>query len=494
MRRFLLVLFLLPNLLLSATFTEFYCDASAGNNLNSGSTTSGTALYTSAGGNWVQSTRVFTPTDSSTPASTVSVGMFASVYVTAGATDATFVGRITAVGVGVNGTITIDGTAKSGSAPANGTGTITLKVGGCWKGPSGADGFPFNNAALSNGAAMTDTAGNPTRINMKNNANYTFTSAQTSTFGAIIQGYTTTPGDGGRANIINQTTSVTWQFSTATTTLIDLDWSSTASSGSTDLVQLNVTSTMIRCSVHGSRASGVNISGGSVTYFYEDEFYSNNVANTASKAGVRSNAAQNNSLFYQCYFHDNTGSNTDAISTGSTTGQWTVISTIFDSNGSVGFRSGSSAGSNHLIINSDFYNNGSDAINLTSGGNFTHIYNCNFIKNTGKGINNTTTNFGYSYNNGYGAGTQANGSSDTLGDMVEIGKVTYASNVTPYNAPTTGDFRITLPAAMGAGRGNFVSTGNSKTGTVGYPDLGAAQHRDTCGGTGPCQTSSAAVH
>src|SRR5438105_4554317 len=101
-------------------FTEFYCNPSTGDNLNAGSTT-GSAPYSSNAGNWVQGTRVFTPTDGSTPASNVSVGDFASVYPDGSSSPAGFVGRVTAVAAGVNGAITIDGTAKFGSAPSDGS-------------------------------------------------------------------------------------------------------------------------------------------------------------------------------------------------------------------------------------------------------------------------------------------------------------------------------------------------------------------------------------
>jgi len=47
-----------------------------GNNVNAGSTTNNTAAYTSTNGNWSTVTNKFTPTDGSTPASSVNVGEF----------------------------------------------------------------------------------------------------------------------------------------------------------------------------------------------------------------------------------------------------------------------------------------------------------------------------------------------------------------------------------------------------------------------------------
>src|SRR6184192_2760283 len=88
---------LLPSLVFG-TFTEFYCQT-GGSNLNAGSTTNNTAAYTSTNGNWNGSS-IFTPTDGSTPASSVSVGDFASVYLDA-ASVAVFVARVTVVAAGV---------------------------------------------------------------------------------------------------------------------------------------------------------------------------------------------------------------------------------------------------------------------------------------------------------------------------------------------------------------------------------------------------------
>jgi hypothetical protein len=66
--------------------------------------------------------------------------------------------------------------------------------------------------------------------------------------------------------------------------------------------------------------------------------------------------------------------------------------------------------------------------------------------------------------------------------MTVIGSVTYATDVTPWVDPTNGDFRINLAAAKGTGRGTFTQTASSYAGTVGYPDIGAAQ--STGGGSG----------
>jgi hypothetical protein len=133
------------------------------------------------------------------------------------------------------------------------------------------------------------------------------------------------------------------------------------------------------------------------------------------------------------------------------------------------------------ITQSDFYNNTGDGIrnNASTTNSFFDIRNCNFVKNGGAGINNTQVkSTGYTYNNAYGAGTQANGSSDTYNGIEHSATdITLASNVTPWVDPANGDFRISLGAVMNVGRGAFTQTAPA-AGTIGYPDIGAANHFD----------------
>jgi hypothetical protein len=162
-----------------------------------------------------------------------------------------------------------------------------------------------------------------------------------------------------------------------------------------------------------------------------------------------------------------------------------ITGTIFDTLGGRGIQIIAASGTNGSIIaikNCDFYNITGDAINHNAAQLFMTIRNCNFTK-CGRAINCANfTASGAAANNGYGAGTEANTSADVLKSLVETGKVTYGSNLSPYNAPATGDFRIVLAAAKNAGIGVFTETDGTNTGTVGYPDIGAAQHLDSGGG------------
>ncbi len=457
-------------------YTEFYCQ-SGGSNLNSGSTTTG-SVYTSIHGNWTQSTGVFTPTDSTNPSSTVSVGMWGSVYID-GATVGVWVARITVVTNATNGAITVN-TAGLGAKPANQTGTATLVVGGPWLGPNAASGFPFTLATFGN---QIDTTSHAMRVNMKNDQTYSLTSSITfSNTGSgtwVVQGYTSSVGDGGKA---------TWDGSTSTGaviasigtpgSMIDHIFVTSISSGTADLVTSFASGAIfIRCVFHGARGNGLLMNGATSGQVIECEAYDCDKSNTANLGGFRANGM---CVFLRSISHDNTtGANCNgfALSPGASTANLMLINCVADTNAGNGativFTNGNSL---FNFQNNDFYNNTGDAINIpTSTLAPVWIENNNFFKNGGRGINNVSVvNWGYSYNNVYGAGTQANGSSDTLNNITEVGKVTYTSNLTPWVDPANGNFSQ-LYATSIVGRGAFTETASSYAGTIGYPNTGAAQ-------------------
>src|SRR5437868_12025449 len=101
-----------------------------GSDLNAGSTTADAAVYTSTAGNF-DGTSIFTPTDGSTPASSIAVNDYVSLSNT-GDTVARCVAQVTAVGAGVNGTVTVSTTIKYGTVPTSNSGSRALKAGGAW--------------------------------------------------------------------------------------------------------------------------------------------------------------------------------------------------------------------------------------------------------------------------------------------------------------------------------------------------------------------------
>jgi len=474
MKRFIFIFLILIPSFAFGTYTEFYCQ-SGGSNLNAGSTTNNTAAYTSTNGGWSTVTNTFTPSDTQS-ASLVNVGDWASVYID-GASVAVMSGRITTVNSsGGNLTsLVISTTSRIGTAPTTSATTRTCKVGGAWLGPNGASGFPLNLSSLGQG---TDASSHPTRINLKNNQTYSISAqiSDTST-NHVIQGYSSSVGDGGKATIDGSTNVIKLLAMTGQGTQVsDVKFLSTAASGSSDIASDTNGTTWFRCIFTGSRTNGLNL-GSSASVAIECEAYGNNTSNTSAKGGF--SLALVGAACHRCVSHDNTGSNSAGFVL--TSGAGMLTNCIADTNGGKGINvSSGSNGARVFISECDLYNNGSDGIAIATTSNLMvfHIENCNLIKNTGAGINITSTapNYvGFIFNVGYGAGTQANGSADTIGNLEQSGSVTYASNVTPWVDPANGNFSNNLAASQGVGRGAFTETAASYAGTVGFPDISAAQ-------------------
>src|SRR6267142_3023303 len=207
-------------------FTEFYC-TSTGSNLNAGSTTDNAAIYTSTNGAWSTVTNTFTPADGSNPVTSgVSAGMFVSIFLDA-ASVAVYIARITSVTGTVNAAIAVSTTVIYGTAPTTAASGITIKVGGAWLGPNGATTFPFGLSGTI-GALVNSSSYQP-RVNVKNDQTYTMTAALpfTTLGAAVMQGYTTAPGDLGKANFTsNLTTASNFTDSANSLVFIDLDFAS----------------------------------------------------------------------------------------------------------------------------------------------------------------------------------------------------------------------------------------------------------------------------
>ncbi len=461
-------------------FTEFYCNASTGSNLNAGSTT-GAASFTYASGSWVASTGVFTVASGNPSSDGVAVGDFASVYAD-GSTVTGFVGRVTARDTT---TITVSLTAKSGTAPTDGTNTRTLKIGGVWKGPNGTEAFPIGFCD----EAMVNASGDFYRVNFKDTATYTITAAMThaKTGPGHWAGYTTSPGDGGKVTVDGGTSGASYillTVSAATTRWASFIFQNNGATGTADGVVFTGEASFVASVVHDIRGDGLFLNVGSfAAEAVECEVYACNKAGTSGDGGFR---IVNGSL-RRCISHDNTGSTTVGYTVGGFNSRTEIINCIADSNGGAGLVGVSQT--NVRLSGFEAYNNGSHGISIVSGsaGSFPSIVsieNSNFVKNGGYGITSDGNDALVTVRQcGFGAGTQANSSGQTnnLGKQLVEGSVTYANDAIPWVDPANGDFRITLAAAKGAGRGTFTQTAASYAGTIGYPDIGAAQHQDAGG-------------
>lgn len=465
-------------------FAEFVCRA-GGSNMNGGGLATGaepgtSAAYTSTNGNW-NGTATFTPTDSSTPASSVNVGDWASVY-NDGATTPVYIARVASVAAGVNGVITLSTTAKSGTAPTSSATGRTIKVGGAWLGPNGAVSFPFNFIVPQN---MLSVAGDTPRVNFKNDQTYTISAAMThTTHGPMVwQGYTTTFGDLGRAVINGGTTGVSYILlaisSIVDHILADFIFDHNGATGAAAGFNGGSTRNQVnRCVFRNMVGPGANDG-----VYVECEAYANNTANGSNGGFVSLGAVL---WCINCISHDNAGSNSNGFYTQSV--EFVMINCIAAHNGRHGFDVNNTTGQ-ILLESCDAYNNAVSGFRKEGGTSApVLIRNCNFVKNGAWAMDFTGSAAGIEgtlYNNGYGVGTQQNGSGNINGGAVyEIGPVNYASGVTPWVDPANGDFRINLAAAKGKGRGAFPSLMAGFSGTVAYPDIGAGQADSSAGGGG----------
>jgi hypothetical protein len=444
--------------------------------MNGGSDTGSSPSYSATGGGWNSGTGVFTPT-SGNPSSSVTVGQFANVF-TDGSTTPVFVGRVTAVNTT---TVTVSTTAKSGTAPTTSGSGISINVGAAWKGPNGSDTNPFSLVT----GVLTDSSGDLPRVNLLNSANYTPNTNLTTPSGnghVRYEGYTATAGDGGRATIAFSTNAAGVNLaSNGQASCVNIIATSSASSGTTAGFSGGSGTYCIGCVATGFRGAGFT----GFPLVIECEAYANNTANTSQKGGF-----VGCTVCIRCWGHDNTGSNSAGFFF---SGTGYLIDCIASKNQWAGVATNVTNGSILSLVSCDLYNNTGDGINAQfGGGNACLIFaeSCNFVKNGGYGINNQNNAHceGRIANCGFGSGTMANtsGNFNHQLELLTTGTVTYASGVNPWSDPDNGNFNITLAAAEGTGRGVFTQTNSgsySNLNTVGYPDIGAAQHQASSGGS-----------
>ena len=409
----------------------------------------------------MQGTRVFTLASGNPVSDGVAIGDRVSVYPDGTTPNGVYYGKVSARDAT---TITVSSTGDFGTSPANGSSNTTLRVGGAWKGPNGTSIFPFN-------IITDDTGTNDFRINLKNDQTYTVSvSISAPTMGNIkVQGYTTSYNDLGRATIDGGSSGASYSLYTGSGNnhkISDIIFQNNGSTGSATLVDcVGAQWSAERCVFKNSCGAGATFSN----MCLECELFNNNLNNTSSLAGFFACGQLIN-----CISHDNAGSNSAGFLGG------LCYRCISDTNGGHGFYGSS-------VIGCDAYNNGGDGYNTsilsaTGFGACFYIENSNAIKNGGWGFNLIAQTLGIIAECRYGAGTQANTSgglqiSATAG-YETVGAVSaYTSDVAPWADPANGDFRITLPAAIGAGRGAYTQIAPGYSGTISYPDIGAAQAR-----------------
>jgi hypothetical protein len=455
-------------------WTDFYMQ-STGNDLNAGSTNADAAVYTSTGGNF-DGTSVFTPTDGSTPSSFINVNDWVSLYNT-GDTVTRCVAQVTAVGAGVNGTVTVSTTIKFGTMPTSNSGSRALKAGGAWASLA----MTGSSAALNTGTVPLST-----RINVKagtfsnTTTNRTFALSGSATLRLWFRGYKTSIGDQDGNNLAVAGTDIpTWTWSTGALTISG----SRMLFSNIDFTGATVASAFLTCS-----------SGGYVTF---SQCRVTCTGANANSTAVSLASGSNAHVFLRCWIKA-TGSATQVVTAASTyahfrnctiTGggiginnsqtPFTISNCVFDSQGSDAVKTTSQL----TMINCSVYNPTGNGVNIaTVSGNGTHIVNCYFdsVAQASKaGINNTSgTNSDLIYCTGnafFNCTANINNVTESLFffDNGTLGSSAFAN-------PSGQDFSIKVVGQAIGNPSAFETVSLYK----GYEDVGACQHPATGGPTG----------
>jgi hypothetical protein len=461
-------------------FTNFCC-RSGGSNLNAGTRTGSdtvpgtSADFTYASGNWVASTGVFTVASGNPSGDGVAVGDFASVYAN-GATETGFVGRVTARDAT---TITVSLTVKAGTAPTNGTGDRTLKVGGAWRGPNSTTLFPLKFIAT----ALKDTTGRFPRVNFKNDVVYEIyspgaTYVNSAPAQITWQGFSSAYGDFGRAEMRGDPTApVAYPLiffmeggggiavSNACKDLLlgdNGDEGDINGSGHTHQGLLSYIALVLRCSASHNWISSYDFNG----HCIEGECYDYDFGEAANMAAW---VGSNN---LRCFAHD---SNPEPR-------PYTLGSTNIAGFHVVGMNIyciaancyGNGMESGYSFINCDSYNN---RLNGVQGVEGTMVINSNATSNgtAGFGYSNTTNTLVQVETCRYGQGTEANG--DSIDPGIPQADVSgLPTNQSPWVDADSGNFTLFLDDCFETGKGDFMQIMPGYGGSVSYPDIGAARH------------------
>ena len=452
-----------------ADYTELYIDPINGSNLNTGQGTSGTPDYEFTSGDYNASTNIFTCAGAPDLSGIVINSTIASIYAD-GDSATNFLRFITAVN-NTSKTITVSG-GWIGTEPTTGTGDRTLRIGGCWAGPSGSNTFPFSVGTSIGG--LTGTTSQPrARINVRNNNGPV---DMTAGFGSItgplvIQGYTTTPGDGGLATIRGPVSGAAITLLTVATQieLRDLEFTRNGTSGASAGIYVNGSrSALIRCIISEQMGPGITVN--SVMNMEECEVFNCNKSNTSGSGGVYSGGQT--LIMNRCFIHHNYRSGVYGT-------HCAFFDSVFAENTETGVSISTSATCN-VIANCDFYSN-PQGVTLASATQLL-LSNCNFISCSTAGIYYGSSvvyagPFVRVRNCGFGGGAYANTADLSTYALVACevsGSVSYSTH--PWTDPDNGDFSLIDAAAIGAGIGAFTvtDTGNYSGSTVSYPNIGAA--------------------
>lgn len=464
-------------------FTNFYVQ-STGSNLNSGSTKTDSATFTYASGNWVAATGVFTVASGNPSSDGVAVGDFASVYAN-GDTATGFVGRVTARDTT---TITVSLTAKSGTAPVDGTGNRTLKIGGAWAGMSGSVAFPFGFVQ----STMVNASSDPNKVWIKGGTTYNITAAMThANVGPTwFEGYTTTEGDEGCFTVDGGTSGASYILLTYSANVLGLAnfiFSNNGATGSADGISVTGNSCSFRNgTVFNMRRCGLRATGN--IKVCEIEAYNCNTSNSNGFGNLQFATA---------------GSSIERVVSHSSQSGANCVGIVLDTSlnlidcivfGVQGYGIMSNGDTNQSFYNLTIRDTGNHSFYFSGGSQVmsSSFTNCAFFKSGGYGISFRTGgalgHIGNMLNCVFGSGTEGHTSGNYntgVGQaMMAIGETTFTSNANPWASPSTGDFSISSSLLKGTGRGKYRITKSGLTQPTSYRDISAVQHQDSGSSSG----------
>jgi hypothetical protein len=364
------------------------------------------------------------------------------------------VGRVTARDAT---TITVSLTAKAGTAPVDGTSNRTLKIGGRWKGPNGTEDFPFGFVvqALNNGTDLTPRVNLIGSFNVSNAVTHNIADA-----GPVVwQGAFSTPGDGSFA-VINAGASASFTMLTMGSSscrrqwLQDVVFEAGMTTGAVPAVALtSVIGGARNVLVKNSRGIGLSCTGTGSTYI-ACEAHNCNQSLNANTPGILIGSS---SRWIRCSAIAN---GRDGFGTGAGASiNPTLENCISMSNSAAGYSFKAptgTAGSSLTMIHCDAFSNAGDGLLIEAAtlGGKVFLENCNFVNNSGWGVNqnDALSHLLLMRNCAFPVGAYAN----TLGDV----------NVPATTNGVHADLTVNYPTGqlpwVDAVNGNFTAAGPSR--------------------------------
>lgn len=330
--------------------------------------------------------------------------------------------------------------------------------------------------ATATRAAALVVAGN--KVWFKATATYTqsttvtFSTSGSSGLPVILEGYTTTRGDGGMATIqLTASSIIGFSVTGSQYRVLNFIFDGNSQTTSRGVSMDGNTSLIKNCKAMNCTASGFRLQTATVeaqncwaTACTSAPFQTVAAVTLIDCAATANSAAAfqlttNRAVCIRCIAANNTGASSD------------------------GFQNSATLGA--ILINCVSYNNGRDGFRCTTsnGMDGASIRNCIFVSNAGYGINSATTAFvGASsldldynafYNNTSGARNQ-----------VPTGAHDVALSGDPFTNGASADFSLDNTASEGAACRAAGFPGALQAGGTGYLDIGALQHADPAGGGG----------